>query len=98
MNVSLPSLERDVVSPLSGMCGVRFVQDWVDVLPIGVHRQIIANKIEDEFVDIVVNGLDAPGCHDALFPGAGMSAGGVVYEGHQLMDLQVDPAGVALGT
>ena len=90
-------LETDWFSRLSRTCAVSTVHDEVDALPIGVHCQIIANEIEDEFVDIVVNGLDAPGRHDALLPGAGMSAGGVVYEGHQLMDFQVDPAGVALG-
>ena len=65
-------------------------------LPIGIHRQIITNKIEDEFVDIVVNCFDATGRHDALFPGAGMSANGSVNEGYQLVDFQVDPTGKTL--
>ena len=72
--------------------------DLVDILPIGIHRQIIINKIEDEFVDIVVNSFDATGRHDALLPGDGMSAGGVVNEGHQLVYFKVDSTGVALGT
>ena len=69
---------------------------FVDTLSIRIHRQIITNKIENEFVDIVINGSGATGCYDALLPGAGMPAGRGVSEGDQLVDFKVDSTGIAL--
>lgn len=74
------------------------VMKLVDALLIGIHREIIINKIEDEFVNIVTKGFDATCCHDALFPGNGMSIGRVVSEGDELVHFNINPTGVALGT
>jgi hypothetical protein len=49
------------LTDFDGDCNERFAEwpRFVDTLAIRIHRQIITNKIENKFVDIVINGFDA---------------------------------------